>query len=311
RPDLLAAPLPAPPPTDVTLQELSRFFANPVKGFFTALDFTLPWEVEGVDDAMPVEIDNLQEWTVGQRLLTDMLTGMDPERAGQAEWRRGSLPPGRLGWRKAGELRDQATELARCALSYRTGTPEAHDIDVDLGGGRRLTGTVSPVFGSRLVEVTYSKLDAQHLLKAWIPLVALAAARPGSWSAVCIGRQRRRRGAAERVIGSPVGDPVAVLRDLVAIYDAGRREPIPLPVKTSYAWAAARHARQDPRGEAWGKWRYERDDRAVERIWGREPELDRLLTPVRPGEETEGETTRLGAFAMRLWSPLLAAEDAI
>lgn len=309
QPDLLAEPLPAPAPVDVTLPELMRFFANPVKGFFTALDFTLPWEVDGVEDAMPVEIDNLQEWTVGQRLLTDMLSGMDPEQAGQAEWRRGSLPPGRLGWRKAGELRDQATELARAALSHRTGTPQAYDVDIDLGGGRRLTGTVSPVYGSHLVEVTYSKLDAQHLLKAWIPLVALAAARPGSWSAICIGRQRRRVGAAQRVLAAPQQDPVAVLRDLVAIYDAGRREPIPLPVKTSHAWAAARASRQEPRSEAINKWRYEREDPAVERIWGREPDIGVLLTPPRPGEDTEGETTRLGAFAARLWGPLLAAED--
>ena len=309
QPDLLAQPLPAPPLDDVTLPDLMKFFANPVKGFFTALDLALPWEVDGVDDAMPVEIDKLQEWTVGQRLLTDMLSGMDPERAGQAEWRRGSLPPGRLGWRKAGELRDQATELARAALAHRTGPPQAYDVDIDLGGGRRLTGTVSPVYGSRLVEVTYSKLDAQHLLKAWIPLVALSAARPGSWSAVCIGRQRRRIGAAERVLGQPQQDPVAVLRELVAIYDAGRREPIPLPIKTSHAWAAARHSRQDPKGEALSKWRYERDDRAIERVWGREPDLNALLAPPRPGEETDGETTRLGAFAVRLWEPLLVAED--
>lgn len=309
QPDLLAQPLPPPPPDDVTLPELMRFFANPIKGFFTALDFTLPWEVEGVQDAMPVEIDNLQEWTVGQRLLTDMLSGMNPEQAGQAEWRRGSLPPGRLGWRKAGELRDQATELARAALSHRTGAPQAYDVDIDLGGGRRLTGTVSPVYGSHLVEVTYSKLDAQHLLRAWIPLLALSAARPGRWSAICVGRQRRRIGAMQRVLGPPQQDPVAVLRDLVAIYDAGRREPIPLPIKTSHAWAAARASRQDPRGEAVAKWRYERDDPAIERIWGREPDIEVLLSAPGADEQAEGETTRLGAFAARLWGPLLAAED--
>ncbi len=38
-------------------------------------------------------------------------------------------------------------------------------------------------------------------------------------------------------LGPPDGDAVEVLRELVAIYDAGRREPLPLPVKTSYAWA--------------------------------------------------------------------------
>lgn len=309
QPDLLGRPLPAPAPDDVTLTDLLKFFANPVKGFFTGLDVTLPWDVEGVEDAMPVEIDNLQQWTVGQRLLTDMLAGMDPERATQAEWRRGALPPGRLGWRTASELREQATELARAALAYRNGTPRAYDVDVDLGGGRRLTGTISAVFGKRLVEVTFSKLDAQHLLRAWIPLLALSAAFSGQWSAVCIGRQRRRNGVAERVLGSPQEDPVAVLRDLVAIYDAGRREPIPLPIKTSHAWAVARISGQDPRSEAWSKWRYERDDRAVERVWGREPDLDPLLTPVHPGEEADGETTRLGAYAVRLWAPLLRAED--
>jgi exodeoxyribonuclease V gamma subunit len=309
QPDLLARPLPAPIPDDVTLTDLLKFFANPVKGFFTALDVTLPWDVEGVDDAMPVEIDSLQQWTVGQRLLSDMLAGMDPDRAGKAEWRRGSLPPGRLGWRAAGELRDQATELARAALAYRTGASQAYDVDVDLGGGRRLTGTVPDVFGKRLVEVTFSKLDAQHLLRAWIPLLALTAACPGPWSAVCIGRQRRRTGVAERVLGSPQEDPIVLLRDLVAIYDAGRREPIPLPIKTSHAWAVARISGQDPRSEAWSKWRYERDDRAVERIWGREPDLDPLLTPVHPGEGADGETTRLGAYAVRLWAPLLRAED--
>lgn len=309
QPDLLAGPLPTAPADDVTLSDLTRFFGNPVKGFFTALDLALPWEVEGIEDAMPVEIDSLQEWTVGQRLLTDMLAGMDPERAGQAEWRRGTLPPGRLGWRKANEIRDQATELARAAAVHRVGAPRAHDLDVDLGDGRRLTGTVSAVFGNRLVEVTYSKLDAPHLLRAWIPMVALSAAYPGQWAGVCIGRQRRRVGVAERVLGPPLQDPVGVLRELVAIYDAGRREPIPLPIKTSHAWAVARRSRQDPRNEAWSKWRYERADPAIERVWGREPELDKLLTPVRPGEEADGETTRLGAYAARLWSPLLDAED--
>ena len=42
-----------------------------------------------------------QEWTVGDRMLSDMLRGMTPEEAQQAEWRRGTLPPGHLGWRKA------------------------------------------------------------------------------------------------------------------------------------------------------------------------------------------------------------------
>ncbi|MDF2585151.1 MAG: exodeoxyribonuclease subunit gamma, partial [Mycobacterium sp.] len=108
QPDFISGPLPETPAGDVSLADLIAFFKNPVKGFFRALDYTLPWDVEGVSDVMPVEIDALQEWTVGDRMLGDIMRGMTPQDAQQAEWRRGTLPPGKLGWRRAVELRDQA-----------------------------------------------------------------------------------------------------------------------------------------------------------------------------------------------------------
>jgi exodeoxyribonuclease V gamma subunit len=43
-------------------------------------------------------------------------------------------------------------------------------------------------------------------------------------------------------------------------------------------------------------------------VWGKGAPLNDLLTPVRPGEEFDGESTRLGAYAARLWLPLLRAE---
>mgnify|MGYP001354702467 CR=1 FL=1 len=107
-PGFLSGPVTAPVAADVALSDLTAFVKDPVKGFFRALDYTLPWDVDGVADAMPVEIDALQEWVVGDRMLQDMLRGHPPDQARQMEWRRGSLPPGRLGWRKAQELRDQA-----------------------------------------------------------------------------------------------------------------------------------------------------------------------------------------------------------
>ena len=57
------------PPDDVVLADLVAFFKDPVKGFFRALDYTLPWDVDGVEDAMPVDINALEEWTVGDRML--------------------------------------------------------------------------------------------------------------------------------------------------------------------------------------------------------------------------------------------------
>jgi exodeoxyribonuclease V gamma subunit len=312
-PKFICGPLPPPPADDVILADLVGFFKDPVKGFFRALEFTLPRDVDGVQDAMPVDINALEEWTVGDRMLRDMLQGMTPDDARQAEWRRGTLPPGQLGWRKATEIRDQAALLTTTAQQHRRQQPQAYDVDIDLGSGRRLTGTVSPVYGERLVSVTYSKLDGKHLLESWIPLLALIAHDSGrDWSAACIGRMKK--GTTPRVegLGRPHCEATEVLRELVAIYDAGRREPIPLPIKTSYAWAEARHFGGDPVREAEFRWKsnkYPGEDQAPAhvRAWGKNARLDDLMQPLRPGEEYGGEDNRLGAYAARLWLPMLRA----
>ena len=314
-------PLPVLSATDVTLVDLLDFFKDPVKGFFRALDYTLPWDVDGISDAMPVEIDPLEAWIVGDRMLHDMLRGMDLKTVAEVEWRRGTLPPELLGWRKAKEIRRSADQLATTARRYQQVDPSAHDIAVDLGDGRRVTGTVNQVFDDRIVEVTYSRLAPKHKLHAWISLVALAAGNPDrDWTAVCVGR-----GSKDAIevccLGTPPDAP-AVLTDLVMLFDAGRREPLPLPLKTSYAWAERRYRAKDPVKYARSKWETnnfhdgEDAERAHVRVWGRKAPFAVLLGPPNPGQEMgtwgnlppAGEGTRLGALAARLWLPVLAAE---
>lgn len=309
-----ADPLPEPPRDDVALADLLTFFRDPVKGFFRALDYALPWEVEDLDDEMPVQIDSLAEWTVGDRMLRDMLRGMHPDTAANAEWRRGTLPPGRLGMRKAVEIRDQAADLARTALRHRQADADAYDVDVDLGAGRRLTGTVTPVFAERTVSVTYSKLGGKHLMESWIPLLASSTAMPGrGWTALCIGRARTDHRIEQRLLGPPA-DPGETIRDLVRLYDAGRREPLPLPVRTSFAWADARHGGRDPVRAAGWRWQSQNNfhgedaEPAHEKVWGKRAPLSVLLGAPHLGEEVAGEDSRLGALAARLWLPLLRSE---
>jgi exodeoxyribonuclease V gamma subunit len=306
RPPLIGEPLPPLPPDDIALDDLIGFFKDPVKGFFRALDFTLPWDVESVEDAMPVEINALQEWKVGARMLDDMLRGMTPEDARAAESRRGSLPPGKQGWRTATDICVQVDALAAAAKRHHTHEPHAHDVDIDLGSpaatfSRRVTGTVPRLFGDRMVAVTYSKLDGRHLLESWIRLVALTAQYPGrEWTAVCIGRPKRGSQPRERLLGPPES-ALDVLRDLVEMYDAGRRAPIPLPLKTSYAWAETEHHRGTPMREAGWKWktgRYPGEDqeKAHVKVWGPRFALEDLVAAGLPDH------------AARLWLPMLSAE---
>jgi exodeoxyribonuclease V gamma subunit len=285
---------------DVALSDLVQFFRDPVKGYFRALDLTLPWDVDGVSDAMPVEIDQLETWGVGDRMLEDMLRGIHPDTAREIEWRRGALPPGQLGWRKASEVRETAMNLALAALTHRQVPPRAHDVDIALPGGRRLTGTLTPVYADRLVSVGYSRLDGKQLLQSWVRLLALAAGHPDhNWTALTIGRAPRGSQAAQRLLGPAVEEPVALLAGLVELYDEGRRAPLQLPLRTSFAWASAVSTGQDPQPEAQKRWRSSRfpgEDAAPAhvRVWGEHADLADL-----------GE---LPALAERLWLPLLRSE---
>jgi exodeoxyribonuclease V gamma subunit len=314
RPGFISGPLPEEPCGDVGLADLVAFFRDPVKGYFQALHYALPAEVEEVQDAIPVQLKPLQAWAVGDRMLADLLRGTGPDWARAAEWRRGTLPPRRLGWREATEISRVAAEIAALAATYRDGSPREHDVDIELGCGRRLTGTVTDVYGDRVVLATYSKLAGKQLIEAWIPLLALRAAQPGrDLTAVCVGRSDDDTATA-RILGRPQDPPLAVLRDLVALYDAGRREPLPLPARTSFAWATARHAGKNPLSAAAAEWKSyqnhsgEDEKPAPAKAWGRRVPLTVLLVSPRPGEDAPNEDTRLGAFAARLWLPILRAE---
>ncbi len=70
---------------------------HPVRAFLRQrLGFSLGDFSEAVEDALPVELDALEAWDIGERLLEARLAGVDLKTAVQAEIARGTLPPGRL-----------------------------------------------------------------------------------------------------------------------------------------------------------------------------------------------------------------------
>jgi exodeoxyribonuclease V gamma subunit len=319
---LIDRPLPPTESGDVPLADLVRFWGDPVKGFLgrDGVDVALAADEDQPEDSLPVEIDSLGQWTVGDRVLTDLLAGLHPDVVKQREWRRGELPPGQLGWRMLGRILDQAGPLQRAAADLRATAPRAVDVAVDLGSGHRLVGTVPEVYGDRLVSVTYSRLGAKHRIASWVRLLALAASdEDRSWTAYTVGRphSRSRDDVATSLLGPLDHRARDVLLDLVRLRDRGLRAPLPLPLKASLGYARARRSHADvpdalvKAGYDWRDSRFpgEQSDAAVLRIWGRLEEPPEVADGPRDGEEFPGETGRFGALAMRVWSPLVAAEQ--
>ncbi|HEX3929821.1 MAG TPA: exodeoxyribonuclease V subunit gamma [Nocardioides sp.] len=321
-PAFLDAPLAPRAAVDVPLAELVRFWTDPVKGFLLrdGVDIALPADEDQPEDALPVEIDSLKQWAVGDRVLNDLLAGFDPAIVKQREWRRGELPPGQLGWRMLGQIIERAGPLRDAAAALRASPARAVDVAIELGEGRRVVGTVPEAYGDRLVPVTYSRLGAKHRIASWVRLLALAAFDGDhNWTATTIGRPHSRsRGAvATSLLGPLDHSALDVLRDLVALRDRGLRAPLPLPLKASLGYARARRTHADvadallKAGYDWrdSKFPGEQSDPAALKIWGLLDEPPDVRAAPGDGEGFAGETGRFGALAMRVWSPLVAAEQ--
>ncbi|MFT4265117.1 MAG: exodeoxyribonuclease V subunit gamma, partial [Nocardioides sp.] len=296
---------------DVGLEELLGFWRSPVRGFFRqSLDLALPRDPRDaapLDDGLPVEVDQLVQWQVGDRILGDLLRGIHPDQARQREFRRGVVPPKWLGWRLLDEVVGKARPIGAEGLRLRGGLPaRAADIDVDLGGGRRLRGTVGDLFGDRLVTAHYGRLGAGHRLQSWIRLLALAATdEDRSWSALTLGRAGGSRGGgfALSQLGPLDHTAIEALRELVSLRDAGLAAPLPLPLKSSLTYARNRRTGADhaealeKAGWDWrdGRFPGEQSEPEHVRVWG-----ERAPLP---------EPERFAELAFRVWSPLLTAEQ--
>jgi exodeoxyribonuclease V gamma subunit len=311
-PPAARAPL-GPRTGPVALEDLVAFVEHPVRAFLRQrLGITLPGEDDEVADAVAATLDPLQEWAVGERLLAAGLRGTSPEDAQHAEWLRGTLPPRALGAQVLRRVGNRVDALVAAGGPVVAGPARTVDVRLDLGG-RELHGTVNGVRDGAVVGVTYSSLAAKHRARAWVLALALAATE-GEGRAVTVGRRGDR--ARTSTITAPA-DPRSALADLLDLYDRGMCEPLPLAVKTSWAYAGGRlegHDADRALDAARKEWNRdgggEREDRSHEYVWGPQPSFD-LLVGAAPGdgEAWAGETTRFGALACRFWTPVRAAEQ--
>ncbi|HET9720669.1 MAG TPA: exodeoxyribonuclease V subunit gamma [Solirubrobacteraceae bacterium] len=333
----LAGPLPPAVGSTLALSDLIGFVQRPVRAFLRQrLGITVISHEDEVQDALPVELDGLARWQIGQRLLDGLLAGIEPARCVAAEFARGELPPGELARPIMRSIRDQVHPILRAARSLAPGEAarslEANLLLASESGPSQLTGTVTGVRDHVLLTASFSRLNPRLRLGAWVNLLVLSAAHPDiPFEAVTVGRASGQDGGAAvariRSLGPNAEQRRAqALRELAALVDLrrrGLREPLPVPCQTAAAYATARWGgRADVDSAvrlAAGEWESgfdrPRENRDPEHrlVFGDELTMDEL-TGLAPASDEQGagwpaeESSRFGRFAVRLWAPVLARE---
>jgi len=335
----LSAPLPATPAAVVELTDLVRFVEHPVRAFLRQrLGISLYAAADEIEDELSVELDGMQRWGVGQRLLEARLRGVEERTAILAEIARGTLPPGVLGYPVINEVSPLVTGIVERATAVEGGAAggvgagltaaDPVDVRVTLDDGRLLSGTVAGVCGDLVLTTTFSRVSAKHRIAAWVRLLALTASWPARpFTAATIGRGQGRndvRTARIETLGSDPAQRLAAARTqlqiVMSLYDQGMREPLPVFCLTSAAYAEAARAGQDAVAAAthqWEtEWNFEKEDREAEHqmaFGGVLTIADVLDIAPETGEDgdawAKSEDSRFGRLARRLWDGLLTAEQ--
>jgi exodeoxyribonuclease V gamma subunit len=242
-------------PRVIELERLERFFQRPVEMFLRErLGLWLGEEAEPVEDREPTNLNGLDAWAVGERLLTRRLAG--GARSDELDLLRaeGYLPLGAAGASTYVETVGHVDALeGRVRALQQDETPREYAFDTSVGEFR-LVGHLHGLYSKGYVRYGFSKLERRSEVGCWIRHLALCCARPEGIAPATfmIGRGKGSSGGVLQFEFMRPDDPAEILASLIDIYTLGQRTPLPLFPKASriYATVLRNPKNKDPEPKA-------------------------------------------------------------
>jgi len=218
-------------PSVLTLEELSRFLANPSRHF---LQHSLGIHCAEYDEALVeverFELNHLDAYFIKDEMIAELLA---KQTSVESHYERlaaeGELPHGALGRYCFDTLAEGVSEFAEDVAQKLQGNVEAIDIELTFDSVL-LTGRLGNVVNGRLVRYRSAKLKAKDRLMLWLAhLARCACGNPGESMHLATDRT---------VTLEPLDADTAIsqLGALVTLYCEGKDSPLPLFLNASVAY---------------------------------------------------------------------------
>ncbi len=296
-------------PTHATIEDLHRVLKDPAATFLQSAAGVRIFAPTQVRDDLPLHLDGLEAWSLQDRLLHALRSGLPPRQAAEQEFQRESLPPKLIGKAILDKPLRHVMALWEAAEKDMVATRGEHRVDLDLDG-LRIQDSVT-THGDQVVHVVASKGVKNELLP-WLQVLALAAT--GIPARAVVHRMDRENFFDVCVRREVVPPPADVARELLLMVGRAVREahvrlvPAPLEPALVYAGqlvAGEPDARQwELRTREWdAPWRFltpqwqlfYSDEAPRELMLGRRTDRDPVST----------QASAFGAWAEALYVPML------
>jgi exodeoxyribonuclease V gamma subunit len=238
RPTFFSTALAVQPVTQVTVDELVRFFRHPVRAFMQkGLGLRIARFDETDEDSEAFDVSGLAAYQLAEYLSTCISDGASGDELYARARAAGMLPHGSFGKAAFEQL---AAGVGRFVAVLRQRNPsgrlEERPIDLSLDG-ISITGTVpaAPAGGTLLGR--FAAVKGRDLVRAWLYhlLLTAQAGTSGPLVSTVVGRDSDGSPGVTEI--GPVTNPLAELSALAQLYVAGQSAPLPFFPDTSYAFA--------------------------------------------------------------------------
>ncbi|WP_130831489.1 exodeoxyribonuclease V subunit gamma [[Erwinia] mediterraneensis] len=226
-------PLPAVPLTELTLEQLLRFWRHPVRAWFAQrLGVSFQLEESELPDSEPFSLENLDRYQINTQLLNALVAGEDTQKLYAHHRAAGNLPYGAFGelfWQAQTE---EMQEVAQEVIAQRS-AGESQEIHLPLGEVL-LTGWLAQVQADGLLRWRPGVLNMNDGLLLWLEHLVYCA-QGGTGTSRMYGRKQ----SCWRFTALPQTEALAELQRFVAGYQAGLCQPLMLLNKSGGAWLEA------------------------------------------------------------------------